>query len=313
MHSGSDDRKEWKQAVADNSVDTEPTIPDYLGHYSPDCHDVPGSSNGYIISTQAWKLSTRAFDQPCINGGTAATTTACFQSASDSTNGLDVTQVGERFTAGVLQNERAVKRLKSPHESQDLSKHQSQYESQFDKFVTVSKLLLDRRLIQLLENENRMKLSLYWKDHNCIKFREAMTFANQKPDGPNCDCICCSLSGRKDERNGKPVHGFDCTFMPYFQALLLECCITTKSSEGGDGIEHESTYDSIFDVSTHTYVYNIDTHLISMGGTGWYLFTYGAKLWKERSIESVELKNFSLLFQKLYDDGVEDESDSGDV
>lgn len=306
-------------------------VPDCLGHHTSGCHDAVGSSNGYIISTCAWKLSGRSIVQAKIKGadGKSQIPTLVIlknnfiEKSTETGTSLDGSKLAfdspyqEKSTSACSMEDvihfSSAQELKHPklqQGSEKKSEHHSQLESQFDKLLSVSKLFIDRRLVQVLESERKLKLSLYWKDHNCIKLGEAMAFANQKFDGPNCNCISCSLSGRRNEGNGNSTNAFECTFNPYFQALLLECNIICRTNEGGDGVEHESTKDSIFEDLIPTYVYDIDAHLISMGGTGWYIFTYGSRLWKERSIESVELKNFSMLFQKLYYDGLELEDES---
>jgi hypothetical protein len=182
--------------------------------------------------------------------------------------------------------------------------------SYFDRLLSTSKVFLDSRFLEILQENKKLKLKLYWKDHNCEKLKEAMTFANQKVEGPDCNCLACGVSGRKNENNGKPCEGFDCLFKPYFEALLLECGITTKSGGSNTALEHESTQNSVFDASIHTLVYDVDAHLVTMARDDWYLFTYGAKLWKESSAGSAELKKLTLLFQKLHayiEDATDDE------
>jgi hypothetical protein len=183
--------------------------------------------------------------------------------------------------------------------------------SQFDKLVTVSKIFLDSRYTELQKEVRTLKLSLFWKDHNGVKLREAMAFANQKTNGPNCNCLSCGVAFRV--RNSNACQGFICTFRPYFESLLEECKITTKPGAWGHGVEHESAYDSVFDESTHAFVYDVDSHFVTSGIRDWLIFAYGSKLWKEKSIDSMELKKLTMLFEKLYHYDVDGESESGDT
>jgi hypothetical protein len=277
--------KEHRHGVS-GQLSSSHDVPECLGHREAVCHTIPGSPNGYNISLLAWKLSGRSIVLPTMSLNRHGPSP---NEAEDCD--VSCTKKIKAGTTGVVEN----------------------FTAQFDKFVTVSKIFRDLRYFELQERERILELTVFWKDHNCVKLKDAMAFANQKPDGPDCSCVQCAMSGRKNFQITLPSDGLPCTFMPYFESLLSECNITSKNGHGGVGIEHESTYDSIFDVSTHTYVYDIDTHLVTMGGTGWYLLTYGSKLWKARSIKSIELHNLSLLFKNLYYDGVESDLDSEDV
>jgi hypothetical protein len=247
-------------------------IPDELGHAAAECVNEAGSEYGYNISTVAWKMAGRSI------------------LASDPRVGpkpLKISAHGIAFGAV---------------DSVPLASH-------LDKLVAVSKVFQDTRFIDILRENKKLKLDLYWKDHNFEKLKEAMIFANQKSNGPNCGCLTCAVSGRKNNGDRTQSLNNDCSFQSYFDALLLECGIVAKFYRGGAGVEHVSTQNSIFDESIKTFVYQEDAHLVRLAGNDWYVFSYGSKLWKESTAESSNLKRLSLLFRKLHELADEDSSD----
>jgi hypothetical protein len=100
--------------------------------------------------------------------------------------------------------------------------------AQFDKLVTVSKIFLDVRFTELQKRVRELEMTLFWRDHNCVKLREAMAFSNEKSNGPNCKCLSCGMADRVG--NSHVLQEFSCSFQPYFEKLLEECGITYKSS-----------------------------------------------------------------------------------
>jgi hypothetical protein len=54
------------------------------------------------------------------------------------------------------------------------------------RLALVPKLLLDREVIQLRGENERLRLQLFWRDHNAKKLSKAMAAANQSTRGPQC-------------------------------------------------------------------------------------------------------------------------------
>ena len=232
--------------------------------------------------------------EPCCRHGSGA-------SISGSVHGYNISTVAWKMSGRtIVQSE--VKKAKT---SLKVVSDNTPITSYFDRFVAVSKVFLDYRFVEIMKENKALKLGMFWKKYNYEKLKEAMAFANQKAEGPGCSCLACAVSGRKNRNEEEPSDSdqFNCKFKPYFEATLSEFGLLTASggSESSLGIEHESTGDSEFDVLIHTLVYDIDSHLVTMARNDWYLFTYGAKLWKEGSVESPELQKLSLLFRKLYE------------
>jgi hypothetical protein len=167
-----------------------------------------------------------------------------------------------------------------------------------DKLITVSKLFADQRVSELLNENRALRLQLFWKDYGVTHLQEAMRNANQKNGGPDCNCLACGVSGRTDSE--RETDGFECSFKPYFDALLLECGLESLNGGGGVVSQHNSD-------SSGNYVYDEDTHLIRLGRDDWVAFTYGSKLWKAKTADDPELLKLCTLFNKLNSDAEEDE------
>jgi hypothetical protein len=171
------------------------------------------------------------------------------------------------------------------------------YANAIDKLIIVSKIFADQRVGELITENRKLKLQLFWKDYGTTHLQEAMRFANQKIRGPDCNCLACAVSGRKDEDNGMEAEGFECLFKPYFEELLVECEIV--STNGGwdseKGFQHISN-------ATGNYVFDEDCHIVRIARDDWFLFTYGARLWKANNVESPELLKLRNLFEKLQEE-----------
>ena len=134
-----------------------------------------------------------------------------------------------------------------------------------------------------------LELKLFWKEHNTSQLKLAMQCANQDATkGPDCACMACAVSGRKDEE--KEAKGFDCKFKPYFEALLAECGLSVGYAGHGTAVcEHEAEPDG-------NSVWDNDTHFVHVGRDDWVSFTYGAKLWRATTHDDAELQKLARLF-----------------
>ena len=172
------------------------------------------------------------------------------------------------------------------------------YHSVIDKLIFVSKMFADQRVSELLAENKELKLQLFWKDHSTTKLKAAMSFANQKSGGPGCNCLACAVSGRKDENNGIEAAGFDCTFKPYFDSLLLEYGLVSMNC-GGNWVSRPQ---HVSDDTPYSFVFDSNCHLVQMGRDDWFHFTYGARFWKAKSVCDPELLKLYNLFSKLEED-----------
>jgi hypothetical protein len=146
----------------------------------------------------------------------------------------------------------------------------------------------------LLAEKSALELKLFWNEYTTTQLQTAMQWGNRNDmDGPNCSCLACTVSGRKDEEKKTSKRADCCTFKPYFEALLAEYGLTVgyvKSSSVA--CEHDAAPDG-------NMVYDNDAHLVHCGRDDWVSFTYGAKLWRASSCQDPELQKLVCLFEVL--------------
>ncbi len=146
----------------------------------------------------------------------------------------------------------------------------------------------------LLAEKSALELKMFWKEHNKTQLRAAMQWGNQNEvDGPNCSCLACTVSGRKDEEKRTSKRAGCCTFKPYFEALLAEYGLTVGYVESSSVACNDETEPD------GNMVYDNDVHLVYVGREDWVMFTYGAKLWRASSCQDPELQKLVRLFEVL--------------
>jgi hypothetical protein len=166
------------------------------------------------------------------------------------------------------------------------------------KLALVSKLLLDKEVIQLRRENENLRLLLFWKDHNVQRLKEMMASANQSDNGPKCYCNVCAVTGRMGEDASE--QRMDCLFKLWFESLLDQCgLIAVYHTNYDQGVKHDCDgWRRVHDVNTHFH------HLIR---GDWFMWTYGALLWKAKTADDPELAKLHALFQML--EGVIGEDD----
>jgi hypothetical protein len=161
-----------------------------------------------------------------------------------------------------------------------------------EKAVFVCKLLLDQRIIELKNENESLKLQLFWKNHNPTLLKNAMAAGNQSELGPKCGCSACSVSGRAYE--GDVEHNvlpWTCTFKPWFEEKIRECGMTI--GHGLDGFVDGSIVDD------HNPLYDVDCHFNNLAREDWVCWSYGSKIWKVKSASDAELQKLVDLFKVL--------------
>ena len=148
-----------------------------------------------------------------------------------------------------------------------------------DKLALVSKVLLDQRFLELKQENEQLKLKLFWKEYNTFRLVKLISLANRY-GGPNCPCALCTRH---------PHVEVPCTFTPWFEEKLLACGLTF-APYGVSGQQHDAGL-----------VYNVDHHLlyINIEFSVWVAPTYGTKLWKATSVSDPELQKLVALFRML--------------
>jgi hypothetical protein len=163
------------------------------------------------------------------------------------------------------------------------------------KLALVSKLLLDKEVIHLRQENEALRLKLFWKEHNRSELRDRMREANQAHEGPRCTCLSCAVSGRKEDEEETLPWGAACKFKPWFEELLTQCGLTTET---GVQIEQEPI-GSHMSVPDGNMVYDVDAHFHHLTRDDWFTWTYGARLWKARSADDPELAKLHALCVRL--------------
>jgi len=158
------------------------------------------------------------------------------------------------------------------------------------KLALASKILLDKEVIQLRQENELLRLKLFWKDHKVDILKQLMQEANQAEDGPHCKCCTCAVSGRIDE--GDESIDMKCVFKPWFESHLMSCGLTYQTAaQEGNGVQHMS--------GDGNFQYDVDTHIHHIVSADWFAWTYGARLWKANSADDPELIKLHSLFERL--------------
>ena len=166
-----------------------------------------------------------------------------------------------------------------------------------DKLALVTKVLMDRRFLEMKEENEVLKLKVFWQKHKIKKLIFAMDAGNSVC-GPACKCESCFDSELTGELDFKDIEQRTCGFKPWFDAKVIACGLTI-GGHTGERRSHESgpKYNIVYDND-----YHIVYHLRHGERPTWSEITYGGKLWKAKSVSDPEIKKLVALFKSIYDD-----------
>jgi hypothetical protein len=179
-------------------------------------------------------------------------------------------------------------------------------ERAFDRLATVSKVLMDARVVELRKRNEELELELFWIKHSIQRLRRAMKNANHgwirhPTQSPACDCWKCSMSKRISKHRVIDKNK-RCEFIPWFENLLAEFDLSYDGSPAPH--EHLSHVcdpkGRVCDVNCHFVETTMNAGFLSK-------ITYGAKLWKAKSVHDPEIKKLVRLFQVLETEDSEQE------
>jgi hypothetical protein len=115
----------------------------------------------------------------------------------------------------------------------------------------VCKVLLDMRLLELRrENEalkleqkqatDALKLQVFWLQHDDLKLKQHLAWANDCDTGPGCCCAGCYWNGRFDYADEPKAIESDvnCTFVPWFEARIVDFGLTSSVGHGNAVTAH---------------------------------------------------------------------------
>ena len=188
----------------------------------------------------------------------------------------------------------------------DDASHHHGHDSSLDRLSLVSKILLDRRFLEIKsENEKlrqeieQLKLEVFWYKFSTKNLKKQMRFGNywNKDSGPRCGCVLCYELGRLDSIQRLDESIQVCKFNPWMaQKVFEECGLTCTHYKIHNSTDENPSGNSqpIF----HRYYYD-DAHLVVSDDGEWRFVDYGDKLLKATSIECPELKKLAKLFDVL--------------
>jgi hypothetical protein len=131
-----------------------------------------------------------------------------------------------------------------------------------ERLSIVSKVLFDSRLIELRrENEalrfdqqraidtvkleqkstiDKLKLKVFWLEHDHLKLLEHLARANDSDDGPKWCCEGCYRSGRFGNfgSDKRVLPGVNCTFIPWFENEITDFDMTSSVGHSTEVTTH---------------------------------------------------------------------------
>ena len=116
-----------------------------------------------------------------------------------------------------------------------------------ERLATVCKVLFDVRLLELRrehealkQKSDALKLKVFWLQHDDLKLKQHLAWANDCDTGPKCCCAECYWNGRFDYQDyPKPIlPDINCTFKPWFEAQLVDFGLTSSAGHGNAVTTH---------------------------------------------------------------------------
>jgi hypothetical protein len=176
--------------------------------------------------------------------------------------------------------------------------------SHTDKLATVSKVLMDQRVleqrkeIEILRDENRrLQLQLFWRDHEVSVLESLMMDLNAATVG--CGCNNCRTSGRFPAACLYDNPQVECRFDALFEGKVTELGLTFHHHVQN---EEEWILDPKFTMVKECdplhMMYDDDFHLVNIiSQQPWYNFCYGRTLWKAKDVNDPEVQKLAKLFE----------------
>lgn len=159
-----------------------------------------------------------------------------------------------------------------------------------DRLALISKLLLEPRLLELRNENERLKLELFWKTHSMSKLKRLMEACNQE-----CRCLSCAVSGRMEEHCRAMPWGTHCKFKAWFDQQLAMHGLTSIQ---GVQINQDPVCQHM-SCDDENWVYDVDSHFHHLTRDDWVTWMYGSKLWKAKTVNDPEVLKLQALFLSL--------------
>jgi hypothetical protein len=174
-----------------------------------------------------------------------------------------------------------------------------------DKLAAVSKVLMDQRVLEqrreiemLREENNRLQLQLFWRDHEVSVLESLMMDVNAATVG--CGCNNCRITGRYPAALLFDNPQAECSFNALFEGKLRELGMTFYQVQRKDWHADPKITMKRHCDPLHV-VYDDDFHLVNICEQPWYNFCYGRTLWKAKSVNDPEVQKLSKLMEWMRD------------
>ena len=121
-----------------------------------------------------------------------------------------------------------------------------------ERLSIVCKVLFDARLLELRREHEALKqttdalrLQVFWLQHDDLKFKQHLAWANDSDAGPNCSCADCYYNGRLNmPDHPKPISWeSSCTFVPWFENEIVRYGLTSSDGHGNAVTTHFAMHD----------------------------------------------------------------------
>jgi hypothetical protein len=116
-----------------------------------------------------------------------------------------------------------------------------------ERLSTVCKVLFDARLLELRrEHEalrhksDALRLQVFWLQHDDLKLKQHLAWANDSFLGPKCCCDGCYWNGRFDcsDEPRPRLSGIECRFMPWFETEIVRFGLTSSAGHAFEVTTH---------------------------------------------------------------------------
>jgi hypothetical protein len=149
--------------------------------------------------------------------------------------------------------------------------------------------------VELKEENEALRLRLFWKQHGHEELNAAMRLANQAERGPGCSCLACAVSGRHVSEDDEVAEKKPCTFKPWFEQVLREHKMSIRR-----GLPDAPIWVTGAVIESENKVLDDGHHFSNLASQDWFCWTYGSLLWKATSIGDPELVKLENVFWTLH-------------
>jgi len=156
-----------------------------------------------------------------------------------------------------------------------------------DRFLTVAQVLKDKRSEELVKENNRLKLEIFWKkytvQHIHSVFKEMNWHFNFQMTGNADDTLCyctacCALGKTDDPHFPDALYNRPCKLQPVKQEIFNQCGLTVVQMNKAD---QDLVCHRLFgEVST------ADAHFVFYD-EAWCDWNLGAKFWKRKCLHQI--------------------------